>query len=114
MIGPLADAAHEQLGTWAFDGQTGRSTQTPLPCPAKLLGNDRVNIRAGADVQPRPLADGFAAAIDAAQASDVVLCFVGEESILSGEAHSRADIRLPGRKRSSFMSSAKLANRSCW
>ena len=29
-------------------------------------------------------------------ASDVALLFLGEESILSGEAHSRADINLPG------------------
>jgi beta-glucosidase len=34
--------------------------------------------------------------VDAARAADVVLLFVGEEAILSGEAHSRADIRLPG------------------
>jgi beta-glucosidase len=40
--------------------------------------------------------DGFDLAVDAAKESDAVLLFLGEESILSGEAHSRADIGLPG------------------
>jgi beta-glucosidase len=39
---------------------------------------------------------GFDAALDAARASDATILFLGEESILSGEAHSRADIGLPG------------------
>jgi beta-glucosidase len=39
---------------------------------------------------------GFAAAVDAARKADAVLMFVGEEAILSGEAHSRAYLDLPG------------------
>jgi beta-glucosidase len=95
VVGPLADAPHEQLGTWAFDGQKD-STQTPLPALRKLLGNDRVRFAAALTHSRDRSRDGFAEAIDAARASDVVLLFAGEEAILSGEAHSRADIRLPG------------------
>ena len=40
--------------------------------------------------------DLFDEAIAAGEKSDVILLFLGEESILSGEAHSRADIDLPG------------------
>ena len=40
--------------------------------------------------------DAFEAVAEAAGQSDVVLMFLGEESILSGEAHCRADINLPG------------------
>ena len=40
--------------------------------------------------------DGFHEAIQIAEASDAVIMFMGEESILSGEAHCRADIDLPG------------------
>ncbi|NNK33869.1 MAG: glycosyl hydrolase, partial [Xanthomonadales bacterium] len=40
--------------------------------------------------------DGFDEAVAAAKASDAVVVFLGEESILSGETHSRADIGLPG------------------
>ena len=40
--------------------------------------------------------DGFAAAVDAARGADVVLLFLGEEAILSGEASSRTNLNLPG------------------
>jgi len=40
--------------------------------------------------------ESFDEAIQIASESDAVLLFLGEESILSGEAHSRADINLPG------------------
>lgn len=39
---------------------------------------------------------GIAQAVAAARQSDVTLAFVGEEAILSGEAHSLADISLKG------------------
>jgi beta-glucosidase len=38
----------------------------------------------------------FDEAVAVAETSDAALLFLGEESILSGEAHSRADINLPG------------------
>jgi beta-glucosidase len=38
----------------------------------------------------------LAKAVNAAKQADVVLAFVGEESILSGEAHSLADLNLQG------------------
>ncbi len=44
------------------------------------------------DLSPK----GFAEAEAAARKAEVVLFFAGEEAILSGEAHSRADLRLPG------------------
>ena len=41
---------------------------------------------------------GFEAAVVLAAEADAVVLFLGEEAILSGEAHCRADIRLPGRQ----------------
>ncbi len=40
--------------------------------------------------------EAFDEAVQIARESDVTILFLGEESILSGEAHSRADISLPG------------------
>jgi len=96
VIGPLADAPRDQLGTWIFDGDPAIS-QTPLSAIRKLVGDGvAVNYaRAMENSRSRSL-DGFAAAIDAAKASDAVVVFLGEESILSGEARSRAGIDLPG------------------
>ncbi len=96
IIGPLADAPYEQLGTWIFDGDVDLSV-TPLDAIRDLLLGD-VNVRyVRAMENSRSRAGpGFDDAVDAAQASDVAILFLGEESILSGEAHSRADINLPG------------------
>jgi len=96
LIGPMADAPYEQLGTWIFDGDPELS-QTPLVAIRKLLGEKVVvnHVRAMETSRSRSTAE-FAAAVDAAGQSDATILFLGEESILSGEAHSRANIDLPG------------------
>jgi beta-glucosidase len=96
VIGPMADEAVEQLGTWIFDGDPARSV-TPLRALHGYLGPD-VEVRYERALETtRSRSDaGFPAALEAARSSDAVVLFLGEESILSGEAHSRADIRLPG------------------
>ena len=96
VIGPLADAPYEQLGTWVFDGDANLSV-TPLSAIRGLVG-ERVEVRyARAMENSRSRANAaFDEAAAAARDSDVAVLFLGEESILSGEAHSRADIGLPG------------------
>ena len=96
IIGPLADDGYEQMGTWVFDGDAGIS-QTPLSAIREFVGTDvRVNhVRAMETSRSRSV-DGFEKARAAAESSDAVIVFLGEEAILSGEAHSRADIDLPG------------------
>jgi beta-glucosidase len=95
VIGPLADAPYEQLGTWIFDGGPEGSV-TPLQAIREQLGAD-VDIRyVPAMEASRSRSAALDEAVDAAEASDVVVLMLGEESILSGEAHSRADIGLPG------------------
>jgi beta-glucosidase len=96
IIGPLSDTPYEQLGTWIFDGDPGLSV-TPKTAIESLLGDD-VTVRyveAMDNSRSRDTAP-FDAAVAAAAASDVAILFLGEEAILSGEAHSRADINLPG------------------
>ncbi len=95
VIGPLANAPREQLGTWSFDGRAEDSV-TPLTSLKGRLGDDRVGYAAGLDHSRSTSSEGFAEAVELARRSDVALFFGGEEAILSGEAHSRADIRLPG------------------
>jgi beta-glucosidase len=96
VIGPLADAPYEQLGTWIFDGDPGLSV-TALQGIRGLVGKDIVinHVRALETSRSRTT-DAFDEAQSAAAKSDAVVLFLGEESILSGEAHSRADIGLPG------------------
>jgi beta-glucosidase len=95
VVGPLADAPHDQLGTWAFDGRAA-DTVTPLAALRARLGAQRVAFAPGLPHSRSTSREGFAAALAAAASADVVLFFGGEEAILSGEAHSRADLALPG------------------
>ena len=96
IIGPLADAPYEQLGTWIFDGDTELSI-TPMHAIHSLVGHelDVRYLRAMENSRSRA-SDSFDEAVEIARESDAVILFLGEESILSGEAHSRADISLPG------------------
>jgi len=96
VIGPLADDGYEQLGTWIFDGDPSLS-RTPLQAIREFLGDgtEVTYVRAMETSRSRTT-DGFDEAVEAARNSDAVVAFLGEESILSGETHSRADIGLPG------------------
>lgn len=96
VTGPLADAPYEQMGTWVFDGEKSRSV-TPLQAIRDMYG-DRVEVvyEPGLSYSRDKDTKGFAKAVKAAKGADVVIAFVGEESILSGEAHSLADVKLQG------------------
>ncbi|WP_299599342.1 beta-glucosidase BglX [uncultured Microbulbifer sp.] len=96
VIGPLADAAHDQLGTWIYNGDKKHS-HTLLPALREMVGDDgEILYAAGLDYSRDTSTRGFKAAIKAAKKADVILFVGGEEAILSGEGHSRGDIRLPG------------------
>lgn len=96
LIGPMADEARDQLGTWIFDGDPTLS-RTLLPALREAAGPAiAVEHARGLPTTRSHDRAGFAEAVAAAARADVAVLAVGEEAILSGEAHSRADIRLPG------------------
>ncbi len=96
VIGPMADAPYEQMGTWVFDGEK-EHTQTPLTAIKEMYG-DRVKVlfEKGLEYSRDKNTAGIARAVSAARQADAVVVFVGEESILSGEAHSLANLNLQG------------------
>ena len=93
VTGPLADAPHDQLGTWAFDGEAGH-TVTPLRALQERFPGKVTYVPGLAYSRERR--DRFDDVVSAARRSDVILVFLGEEAILSGEAHSLADLNLKG------------------
>jgi beta-glucosidase len=99
LIGPLADDDYEQLGTWIFDGEAQHSV-TCKQAIEELIGRTvEVNYVKGLETTRSHNHDEFENAIEAARQSDAVIMVVGEESFMSGEAHSRANIDLPGHQR---------------
>ena len=95
VIGPLADSPVDQMGTWVLDGKA-EEVGTPLAALRQTLGEARVAWAPGLKNSRDTTRNGFSAALEAARKSDAVLLFLGEEQILSGEAHSRAFLSLPG------------------
>lgn len=96
IVGPMADAPHDQLGTWIFDGEKSH-TQTPLAAIQSMYGNKvQVVYEQGLAYSRDKNMAGVAKAVSAASRADVVIAFVGEESILSGEAHCLANLNLQG------------------
>lgn len=96
VIGPMADAPYDQLGTWIFDAEKSH-TITPVKALREMYGDKiKINFEPGTVYSRDRSKDGFAKAVSIARASDIVIAIVGEEAILSGEAHSLADISLKG------------------
>ena len=96
VVGPLADAPHDQMGTWVFDGEKIH-TQTVLAALKEMYG-DKVQFiyEPGLGYSRDKNTGNITKAVSAATRADAVLVCVGEESILSGEAHSLADLHLQG------------------
>lgn len=94
VVGPMADAAHDQAGTWVFDLEKEHSVTPLAALRDKYAG--KVVYTPGLAYSRDKKTDGFKDAMKAARKSDVVLVFAGEEAVLSGEAHCRTDLRLPG------------------
>ena len=98
VVGPLADAPADQVGTWCFDAEPEHSV-TPLTAIQQECENKiRVIAEPGLNYSRDKSEAGIAKAVAAARQADVILFFAGEEAVLSGEARCRADISLPGKQ----------------
>jgi beta-glucosidase len=96
LIGPLADDSSDMVGAWSGannfgDVRTLRATMTERAeqSGAILTYEKGTEISGTSD-------SGFAAAVAAAQNSDVAILALGESSDMSGEAAARAHLDLPG------------------
>ena len=96
VTGPMADAPYEQMGTWVFDGQA-EHTVTPLSALREKFASTPVRIVYEPGLKfTRESRQSYPEVSAAARNADVILAFLGEEAILSGEAHCLADLNLIG------------------
>lgn len=97
IIGPMADAPHDQLGTWIFDGE---ASHTVTPIGALKSNKDYKNLKVIYEPILRSTTDtdtsNFSKIQEIVKKTDVAVVFLGEESRLSGEAHSLSNINLIG------------------
>ena len=96
VVGPMAHAPYDQMGTWALDGQK-EHTVTPIMALREQWG-EKVKIEyIPVLTHPRDNSTAeFKKMQKAARKADVVVAFVGEEQMMSGEAHSLSSLDLQG------------------
>ncbi len=96
LIGPLAEDADDMVGAWSGANNFGdvRTLLASMQEHARQNGGV-LRYAKGTEISGTSNA-GFAAAVAAAQSSDVAVLALGESSSMTGEAASRAFLDLPG------------------
>ena len=96
IVGPMAHAPYDQMGTWALDGDKTH-TITPIMALRDEWG-EKVEIEyLPVLTHPRDTSTAeFKKMQKAARKADAVVAFVGEEQMMSGEAHSLSSLNLQG------------------
>jgi beta-glucosidase len=95
VIGPLADDAASTLGPWAAAGNPEDAVSVLKGIRRAVPRGMRVRYAKGATVNGTDTT-GFAEAVRIARQADAVVLVIGEDREMSGEAHSRATLDLPG------------------
>ncbi|MEV5030298.1 beta-glucosidase BglX [Paenibacillus sp. LPE1-1-1.1] len=97
LIGPFA-ASQDLLGPWQFSRYGMETVTLRDGLVAKGFTSERLLVASGCGVDSE-IEGGFDKALAAATRADVVVLALGEDSNMSGEAASRADIELPAVQR---------------
>ncbi len=92
LIGPLANSKVDMMGTWSARGDA--KDVITLKEELEKRADLKVNFVKGSNINDEKNNE-FEQALAAAKKSDVVIFAVGEEAMMSGEALSRMDIRIP-------------------
>ncbi|WLT32364.1 beta-glucosidase BglX [Geothrix sp. PMB-07] len=93
LVGPLADAARDQLGMWEAKGRPEDAVTLKAALEARLPG---LVVTAPGCAVSEASRDEFASALKAAAQADVIVAALGESWDMTGEGHSRSKLDLPG------------------
>jgi beta-glucosidase len=98
LIGPLADASAQMLGSWALEGDPADVRTLRAELASRLPNRLLYAQGTGFDTSSRA---GFSAALEAARKADVVILALGEDGpVMTGEGASRTRLDLPGNQES--------------
>lgn len=92
LIGPFAEN-NDILGSWSWLGSKDEAT-TLKDAMEKKMDSKNLIVAKGCDVESINI-DELNEAIDLAKDADIIVLALGEDSLMSGEAGSLTDIRLP-------------------
>jgi beta-glucosidase len=97
LIGPLVKSFKDHLGFWSYDwdDDSARIPSLYNAVRKKLNSESELLYAKGCDLTDTSKA-GFAEAIEVAKKSYIVVMYVGESRIMTGEARSKSHIHLPG------------------
>lgn len=95
VIGPLADAKREMIGSWSAAGDGSKAASLLEGIKAKVSPSTKVLYAKGCSIN-NDSTQRFAEAVKIARQADVVVLAVGEAALMTGEAASRASLDLPG------------------
>ncbi len=95
LIGPLAQSERDMLGFWSIEWKIDEIVSIEEGIRARLPQNIELKTAKGCGIADTSHA-GFAEALALAEQSDLIILSLGEAADMSGEAKSKAHIRLPG------------------
>jgi len=95
VIGPLADNQADPLGPWSAKGDSKDVITLIQGIKQSVSPATKVLFAKGCEINSSST-KMFKEAIETAKKADVIIAAVGEAALMSGEAHSRSDINLPG------------------
>jgi beta-glucosidase len=97
LVGPLADDAANMLGSWSTKGDAKEVVTLRKALSDRLAqAQGKLIYAKGTDILSTS-DSGFSEAVSAARQADVVIAALGEDAgLMTGEAASRAHLKLPG------------------
>jgi beta-glucosidase len=95
VIGPLADARKEMIGSWSAAGDWKKASTLLEGVKQAVSPGTQVLYAKGCAID-NDSTQSIASAVRTAQQADVVILAVGEGAWMTGEAASRASLNLPG------------------
>lgn len=97
LIGPLATATGEMLGSWPAAGRAEEAVSI-LEALTTALPQCLIETAPGVDIDGQDIR-GLPSALKLCTKAEIVILCLGEAAAMSGEAASRGDLTLPGRQR---------------